>query len=120
MNANALSISDLGVTASIKFVYVYDQVNETWRYTLSTSRLFETYTMTNIVYMNGRQYNEPVAYNNNLIAGDYDSAKTDATFAFNSNITKNSCIDKYVISYEGTNKAEIDLHTPNNIAGMFY
>lgn len=108
------------VNASVKFVYVYNDVSDTWSYVLSTSRIFVTYSVNFNVYVNGTHYNSSKDYNNIMVSGDYDNAKEDASQAFSTNRTMNTCINRWAINYRNTDVFEFDLHTPNNIGGMFY
>lgn len=73
-------------TVSIqKFVFIYDSLSDEWEFALSTNKVIFAFTLVETVLYNGIPYNNHDTWNNQVIAGNYYSATSDADRAFNNN-----------------------------------
>ena len=128
---NVLSGSEIlkceaSIYTIIKFVYVYDEDKDMWKCTLSTNKVSYAYTLISPVYENGVASQIRVCKDGLVAQGQMGSAIEDAAWAFDTNITLNTCMDTFAIEYAGDNSNfegeffSVDLHTPNNISGMIY
>ncbi len=113
-------IASITTATVIKFVYVYDQENDTWTYALSTSKELYSYTFTSSIYVNGVPKHYSSDQNDLVVLGDFDNAEADAYEAFNNNTTVNTCLSELTLEYDGMDVISLDLYRPSTVSDMIY